>query len=675
MRNSGLARALFLFLACSIPTLLPAQFEGQFQTPTPEELKMTVDPRAPGAAAVYLNVEETTNDELHYKTVYARIKVLEEKGKELATVQVGYLKEGWSVSDIKARTIHSDGTIVPLEGKPDELLIAKTGNFEVDRKVFNLPSVEVGSILEYRYRVRYDDRAVSSPAWEIQRRYFVHKAHYSFTPFRSFRAARAGYGNYAREGFVSSGKDGRTLSQLVWWSLLPKDAAVQSEKDGSFILDVSDIPAAPREDWMPPVQSYLQQLEFFYAFTRDPQEFWAYETKEWSKEVDHFAEVSGPIREAVKGLTAPGDSDLDKAKKLYKAVQALDNTGFSRTKGKTEMKELNLKAAKRAEDTWSQKSGSKREIALLYLAMLRAAGLNASAMRVVDREKGVFNPNHLETRQLDDDLVVLSTGGKEIYLDPGEKMCPFQFVHWRHAGASGIRQGGAASVFATSPLLTYADNTAVRLGDLTLDEQGGVNGTLRFAMTGQRALDLRQEALRNDLDEVKKSFDRQLESLLPTGVAAHVDRFAGLDDPDAQLLATVKVQGVLGTATAKRTMLPGFFFETHANHPFVEQENRQVAVDMRYPQKISEEMVYHLPAGMSVEAVPQETKIPWPDHALFSTRSASAPGKVTVSRIFSRGFTTLVPGEYKELRGFYQKVAASDRQQLVLTRASAANGN
>ena len=92
------------------------------------------------------------------------------------------------------------------------------------------------------------------------------------------------------------------------------------------------------------------------------------------------------------GLIAPGDSDLDKAKKLYAAVQALDNTDYSRKKTESEMKQLKLKAAKHAEDTWAQKSGSSEDIAMLYLAMLRAAGLTAYAVKVVDRDKAVFDP-------------------------------------------------------------------------------------------------------------------------------------------------------------------------------------------------------------------------------------------------------------------------------------------
>jgi hypothetical protein len=49
---------------------------------------------------------------------------------------------------------------------------------------------------------------------------------------------------------------------------------------------------------------------------------------------------------------------------------------------------------------------------------------------------------------------------------------------------------------------------------------------------------------------------------------------------------------------------------------------------------------------------------------------------VVVSRTLARAFTQAKPEEYQDLRGFYQKVAASDQQQLVLTAVSvAAKGN
>ena len=661
MRISSFVRHLALLFAITSPALLFAQF----QQPTAEELKMTDDPKAPGAAAVYLNWEEVANDPIHFQSVYVRIKVLQEKGKELATVHLPYWHGNFKIADIKARTIHSDGTVIPLAGKPEDLLLSKTssGNGEqmqINSKVFTLPSVEVGSILEYRYDLRYDDDHVSSPTWEIQRPYFVHHARYTFTPFKAFLPGGTSMG--------LTDAHGNSVNTLIWYKVLPAGVDMKADVAGVFHLEVTDIPAAPDEEFMPPLDGMLYQVKFYYKSSRDSAQYWIDEAKRWSKEVDHFAEPSKTIKEAVAGIIAPGDSDLDKAKKLYKAVQALDNTDYSRKKTDAELKQLKLKVARHAEDTWAQKSGSSQDIALLYLAMLRAAGLNANDMKVVDRSERVFAMGLLDFDQLDDDIVVLNIAGKDISLDPGEKMCPFQTVRWTHSGTAGIVQGDHVRSLAITPEQTYTSNKLTRNGDLTIDEHGAVTGQLTFVMLGQEALAWRQLALRNDQDELKKQFDRSLESAVPDGIEAHIDHFLGLDDPDANLIAIVKVHGNLGAATSKRLLLPGFFFQTRGSHPFVNQEKRLEPVDMHYGDTVTDQIVYHLPANMSVEGAPQDTKVLWQGHAVFATKTAAAPNQITIARIFARGFSSVKPEEYQDLRGFYQKVAAADQAQLVLTK-------
>ena len=51
---------------------------------------MTSQPEVPGAAAVYLNREEMTDDQLHMFSIYVRLKVLTEKGKDYANVEINY---------------------------------------------------------------------------------------------------------------------------------------------------------------------------------------------------------------------------------------------------------------------------------------------------------------------------------------------------------------------------------------------------------------------------------------------------------------------------------------------------------------------------------------------------------------------------------------------------------
>ena len=64
----------------------PALLRAQFQAPSAEELKMTADPKAPGAAAVILEYQESDDDKEAYQNFYERIKVLTEKGKDTGRV-------------------------------------------------------------------------------------------------------------------------------------------------------------------------------------------------------------------------------------------------------------------------------------------------------------------------------------------------------------------------------------------------------------------------------------------------------------------------------------------------------------------------------------------------------------------------------------------------------------
>ena len=329
MTKSILLRGAVLILAAVSPLLVCAQFKQ----PTDEELKMTSDPKAPGADAVYLDIEEIANDPGHYESVYVKIKVLTEKGKELATVEVPYAKGNRKVDDIKGRTIHPDGTVNPLDVKPEDLLSEKNGKNQFGRMVFTLPSVEVGSILEYSYDIRYDDNEYSSPEWEIQRRYFVHKAHFQFTPFKAFMPK--GSADTTTSMYLIDSR-GRVVNSLIWWNRLPTGVTMQTSVNGSYSVDVTDIPPIPDEEAMPPIHSFLYRVFFYYKAASNAEEFWPGEAKLWSKDVDKFAEPSKSIKEAVDGLVAPADSDLDKARKLYDAVQALDNTDYSRQKSASE---------------------------------------------------------------------------------------------------------------------------------------------------------------------------------------------------------------------------------------------------------------------------------------------------------------------------------------------------
>jgi hypothetical protein len=628
---------------------------AQFQEPTAEELKMTEDPKAPGAAAVYLYHEETSDDYNGFHSYYERIKVLTEKGKELATVRLPYFPGDNEVTKVEGRTIHADGTVIPLTAKPDDLVEFKTKEYQENSIVFTLPGVEVGSILEYRYRYSGFD---FGPTWWIQQPYFVHKAHYCYIAGQNFVNGR-----------------GQVLGSLFWTTRGIPNQSIIEGSHRRFTLDLADIPPFPNDDWMPPPSMFRWNVKFYYTYATSAASFWDAEGKRLAQEVEGFIHPNREQKATVADIVAPTDTEEQKARKIYEAVMKLDNTDFSRRKSEAERKKDKLKEINKAEDVWKQRSGSGDEIALLYVALARAAGLQAWPMKVVDRSRAIFDLNYLSVRQLDDYIAGVELDGKKVYLDPGQNMCPFGSLHWKHTFAGGLRLTEKGAVFETTPGVTYKDSIVKRVASLDLDEAGNVKGSVRFVMAGPSALFWRQLALENDEEEVKKQFNESMRAYLPEGVQADFDHFAGLEDPNVNLVGIANVSGSTGSATGKHFFLPGLFFESRAKHPFVAKERRIIPIDVHYPELMQDEATYHLPAGFKVESLPQDANASWPDHALFNVQSNAKNGSVIVFRSLAYNFTVLDPNEYPDLHDFYLKVAAADQQQLVLTRAPVTKGN
>ena len=137
----------------------------------------------------------------------------------------------------------------------------------------------------------------------------------------------------------------------------------------------------------------------------------------------------------------------------------------------------------------------------------------------------------------------------------------------------------------------------------------------------------------------------------------------------------MKVSGQLGTTTGKRLMLPGFFFSTGPHPQFVAEEKRTSAVDLHYAEQVIDDAVYPSACRLHRGERPTAGAI-----ALGGPRSNGGQnhprrGKHRDQARFARAFVLLDPKEYPALRDYYQKLAATDQQQLVLVKAVGATGN
>lgn len=634
-----------------------------WQPPTPAELNMKSYAPDPDAPAVYLYREEIVDDALHMHSTYARIKILTEKGKETySDVELPYTS-GFTIDSIAGRTIHSDGTIVPFTGQPHDKLLVKEGNVKIMEKVFSMPDVQVGSIVEYRYKLRYSDGELSSPQWFIQQKIPVLKAHYHFMPTPD----RGGNLRY-----VVANVYGHQMvaNQLLYTQLLPPGAKMTEQLNQGYDLTVENIPALPHGDFLPPFGSLTYRVVFYYSPFRTAAEYWKTNGNYWSKDFDHFAHLYDKLRNAVNGLFAPGDTDEQKVQKIYAAVMKIDDTDFTRQHSAQENKAEGVKI-KSAEDVWAQQRGTGDEITRLFVAMVRAAGLKAYGAKVENRDDALFVPNYLNWEQLDDELAIVSIGGKEVYFDPGQRYCEYAKLNWKHTWAGGIRQTDGGTELFSTPGPVYTDNATSRAAELTLAANGQVQGLLYISMSGAEALRWRQAALNSDDTALKRQYQDQLQHSMPPGVQVKTNHFIGLTDYTHPLMVVLNVSGTLGTTTGHHVFLPSVFFEA-GNPPLFAETHREYPVDMHYPYMVKDEFHISLPPNITVESLPKGGDIPFAPNADYLVKYGSGPGEFAYGRLLRVANIVYKAAEYPQLRDFFQKISASDQAQVAMKMVPAA---
>jgi hypothetical protein len=625
----------------------------------PEELKMTADPAHP-TDAVILYHEEMTDDNASHSSTYKRVKILTEKGKELANVSIPYDGAYIHIFDVKARTISPDGTITPFSGKVFDSTLVKGHGIKYLAKSFTLPNVQVGSIIEWRYST-YWEGIVREPHWIVQEDLPQKRAKFTFVPL------------FKNGEFVVDERgqaQDRVYSQVMGIS----PDAVKRSIDGKSSLELKDIPAFEDEEFSPPSDLLKMRVNFYYGTDKmqKPADFWKEQGKYWSKDVDKFIGHSGTVTTAASQVVAPSDSTEQKVKKIYAQVQKMKNLTYEHQEGSIE-EILSRKASKEkrtAEDVLRLNQGYRDELTRLFVAMLRAVSVPAFVMRVSDRDEVFFQQNVPDFHQLTSEVATAVVDGKDVFLDPGTPRCPYGLLKWQHTGTQGLRQNTAGgSELAQTPPPDYKKAITHRVGTMTLSEDGTLRGKISVAWAGEEAIAHRLSAYTTDESGRNKELEDEIKRLLANGAIVHLESSTGWDDPEKDLSAsfTVEIPSFAAT-TGKRILVPNALFQANSRQPFAHGE-RKLPVYFSYPFYSLDDVQISLPSGVQVENLPQAAPVKL-DYAFYDLKRSAGKNVLSFSRAFVMGGIAFQKEQYDGLRKFYSAVTAGDSEQIVLTLAA-----
>lgn len=611
----------------------------------PKDLQMKELQQIPGAQAALLYYADEIDDTTHNEFLYSRIKIFSDGGKQYANVEIPLL-EKFSVENLAARTIHADGKIADTSVRPYEKVVLKGKGLRVRVQAFTLADVTAGDIIEYQYQLHQGDKGLYHHHWEVQHDLFAVKEHFLFKYNKQY---------------------------TVRW--LPSAGLQQSPqhdlKANTLQMDSENVPPFEAEDQMPPVAAYKWEMKFFYTspYMSSPSAYWYEIGRGISRWLDEYVGRSKEIASEAAATVGTEADPEKKLRKLYARAQEIRNISYERNRTEKERKNEELKENKNAVEVLRHGYGNRHEITRFFVALARGAGFTASVVFVSSRESRLFDREVLSFSQLDSEIARVRFNGKDIFLDPGTRFCPYGLLRWMRTGTAAMDMADPGQ-FISTPGAPEDSAIISRSAELKLDPEGAVKGEVRVEFQGLEALEHRLSALDTDEAGRKKELEDEVKLWLPANAKVEMGDAVGWEKEYEPLTAVFNVEvPEFASAAGKRLMVPTALFQPKQKR-VLKSGTRRFPVYYNYAFSENDHMNLQLPEGYALEtlASPQTAATKF---ARYTTNAGSTGPYVNLDRSLRFNGVFFQPDRYEELRLFFAKVQAGDELQTVVRQSPA----
>jgi phosphopantetheinyl transferase (holo-ACP synthase) len=659
-----------LLVLCFVVSLASFAQKEDWLPVTPQDLQYKEVPGNKGASAVRLYYAQYINDNTASCFFYERIKILNEKalagGNSYADVQIPILTFGDAVeeiSDLKARTIKPDGSIVEFNGKVFDKVIFKGRGIKFSARAFTMPEVSVGSIIEYKYRtilnipVLMDLKIPVRNAWEIQSELFTVKESLYYQPDTGKR--------FQSMSQVQIESGGERLSNVMLNMKELKEK--MRDNGGDKALDLTNVQPFESEEFMPPENNFKPTVIFFTGRLGkvDVDKEWLDIGKTYFDFYERLMAADHGVKEAaIKAIGTETDPAM-KLHKIYDRVQQLRNLSFERSRTAEERKAEHIQKNNNVADVLAHGYGNSEELTVLFVAMARSAGFDASVVMVPDRKRQFFVRDWTSRFQIDNRIAAVNLNGKDMYLEPGTRFCPYGFVRWNHTEIDALKLDRKGGTFVKAPSMSYDKSVTRRNATMTLSEDGSLKGNIVLEFKGAEALEHRLDGIDRDEAGRKKDLEDELKQWLPAGSLVKMDVAQGWETSDTSLAARFNVEVPnYATLAGKRLLIPAFLFQSKENQAFAHGQ-RKYPIYFPYPFTDNDTVILQVPTGLTPESIPQKEDAQLPFARYQNVSNFDGTKLISQRQLAFNGIFFPVE-KYSDLKTFFGKVQAGDEQQAVL---------
>ena len=646
----------FFFIFLLTPFFLTAQIhlQPEFGKPLGEELNMTTYAKDPKADAVVLyergNYEFAMDRGIVVlvKNVYRKIKILNEKAKDLASVSLytyysGNKKE--KISNVRAATSNAQRTIFVSE---EDYHYKHSDNHS--ELVFTFPDVQKGSVLEYEYTIT-TPFYFNLDGWRFQNKFP--------TVYSEFHAEIPGYFKYNRT-LVGNHKLKVNNAEIKKKCFYPTSLSIVSADCEVLTYAMQYVPAFKEEDYMLSLNNYIARIDFQLEETLDIDGGKTYYTKSWEtvdkefksdKNIGKQARKNNYFKNRLPEHIVNISNKTERAKAVYSYIQ----NHYTWSGSYRFFQNVDVKEA------FDKKSGSISEINLALVNALNAADIDTNFALLSTRDNGIPTKNYAVISDFNYLVAHLNLEGQSIFLDATDKHVPFGMLPYRclnyEVRVMDFKEGSYwETVVPETKNITYI-NTQIHV-----DESGNLVGRMRETNTGYKAIDKRKA-----LDNAgREDYIREKETLYTDlGITSykHTDKEV-IDKP-----ITEDYEFTISNNAADLLVFNPFIVRNYSQNPF-QLDERTYPVDFGYPAKFTYLLSLDLAGYYTLSELPENKAVKFPENAGEASVVYSLNGNTLQMRFsFELNETHFEPHNYQALKSFFDMVVeVQNNTPLVLNK-------
>ncbi len=646
-----MTRFLFFFFAFfAAPLFLLGQniydYKMDWAKISKKDLAMTSYDIDPEASAVVLGeigeVQFDFSQGAPYAYIYyhTRIKILKKSGIDLADVELDYYheKKYEKLSNIKGQTIQPDGTIIKLEKKN----IYETETNEYWSKIkFALPDVQVGSIIEYKYRKRIKSLS-QLPVWYFQENIPKLWSKYVVDVPREL--------------------------QYMTFKEQTNDI-VEERENGVYYYLMKDIPAFKNDEFIYCPTDYLSKVFFQLKrieynkngkviFMRDS---WAQYVK--NKNLNpHFGRQYINKKNYNKLIQAI-DNDIKNVKSEKEKVIMIQDFILSNVKWDGYYSIFSDKTLNKA---FEKKEANNTEMNLMGVALLNHYGISSSPILVSTKANGKLTLSYPIQNQFNHTVIQAEIEGEKMLLDfSGIKLNP-GLIRYSALNGVGLDVGEREKISWVE--LESPITNVISLVNAKLDTEGKLKGELQIIADNYSGLSLRNSyANKKDDESYAKRFikeDYKSAKIFKIEVK-------NLEETDKKFVNEISFDLPNFANVANEIIYIPVLIDDYWNglEEVFKKEERTYPLDLPYTFK--DKIIFNLeiPEGYSIEEIPENISIALPDKSASFNYKVSTK-ETSIQVIISLAFNkyNFPENEFNNLKDFFKIVSEKTSELIVLKK-------